>query len=91
MGPYQSGQAELPRVANADFNCPVLPADAKEKQTDCMMLADIWPTGWHARELAQVETGESVVSTPEGPVGLLAAYCEIIKGASEVVVIDRDS
>ncbi|HZZ63665.1 MAG TPA: glutathione-independent formaldehyde dehydrogenase [Roseiarcus sp.] len=89
MGPYQGGQAELLRVPYADFNCLVLPPDAKEKQNDYVMLADIWPTGWHATELAQVQTGESVVIYGSGPVGLFAAYSAIIKGASEVMVVDR--
>lgn len=29
-----------------------LPEDAREKEADYVMLADIWPTGWHGTELA---------------------------------------
>jgi glutathione-independent formaldehyde dehydrogenase len=89
MGPYQGGQAELLRVPYADFNCLVLPPDAPEKQTDYVMLADIWPTGWHATELAAVGTGDSVVVYGAGPVGLFAAYSAILKGASQVMIVDR--
>lgn len=89
MGPYQGGQAELLRVPYADFNCLVLPPDAKEREADYVMLADIWPTGWHAAELAGVKEGESVVVYGAGPVGLLAAYSASIKGASQVMVVDR--
>jgi glutathione-independent formaldehyde dehydrogenase len=89
MGPYQGGQAELLRVPYADFNCLVLPPDAEQKQNDYVMLADIWPTGWHATELANVQTGESVVIYGSGPVGLCAAYSAIVKGASKVMVVDR--
>jgi glutathione-independent formaldehyde dehydrogenase len=89
MGPYQGGQAELLRVPYADFNCLVLPPDAEEKQTDYVMLADIWPTGWHATELANVRAGESVVVYGAGPVGLFAAYSAIMKGASQVMIVDR--
>jgi glutathione-independent formaldehyde dehydrogenase len=89
MGPYQGGQAELLRVPYADFNCLVLPPDAPEKQNDYVMLSDIWPTGWHATELAGVGTGDSVVIYGAGPVGLFAAYSAIIKGASQVMIVDR--
>jgi glutathione-independent formaldehyde dehydrogenase len=89
MGPYQGGQAELLRVPFADFNCLVLPSDAAKKEADYVMLADIWPTGWHASELAGVGAGESVVVYGAGPVGLMAAYSSVIKGASQVMIVDR--
>ena len=53
MGPFRGGQAELLRVPYGDFNCLKLPADAQEKETDYVMLADIFPTGWHCTELAR--------------------------------------
>ncbi len=89
MGPYQGGQAEYLRVPYADFNCLRLPEDAEEKQTDYVMLADIFPTGYHATELAGVKPGESVVIYGSGPVGLMAAYSSLLKGASQVMVVDR--
>ena len=89
MGPYNGGQAEYLRVPYADFNCLVLPEDAREKEDDYVMLADIFPTGWHATELAHVQLGDSVVIYGAGPVGLLAAYSATIKGASQIMVIDR--
>jgi glutathione-independent formaldehyde dehydrogenase len=89
MGPYQGGQAEYLRVPFGDFNCLVLPADAKGKENDYVMLADIWPTGYHATELACVQPGESVVVYGAGPVGLFAAYSAIIKGAEKAMVVDR--
>ena len=89
MGPYQGGQAEFLRVPYADFNCLVLPEGAEDQEDDYVMLADIWPTGFHATELACVQPGESVVVYGAGPVGLFAAYSAVIKGASEVFVVDR--
>ncbi len=53
------------------------------------MLSDIFPTGWHATELAKVSAGESVVVYGAGPVGLLAAYSAFIRGAAKVMVVDR--
>lgn len=89
MGPYSGGQAELLRVPFGDFNCLRLPPDAEEKELDYVMLADIFPTGYHATELARVQPGESVVVYGCGPVGLMAAYSAILRGAGTVMVVDR--
>ncbi|MEU6765615.1 glutathione-independent formaldehyde dehydrogenase [Streptomyces sp. NPDC046853] len=91
MGTYAGGQAEYLRVPWADFNCLVLPEDAAEKENDYVMLADIFPTGYHATELADVSPGESVVVYGGGPVGLMAAYSAHLRGASQVLVVDRHS
>ena len=88
MGPYSGGQAELLRVPFADYNCLVLPEDAKEKENDYVMLSDILPTGYHATELAGVKPGETVVIYGAGPVGLMATMSAFIKGASQVFVVD---
>ncbi|GLV59149.1 aldehyde dehydrogenase [Dictyobacter sp. S3.2.2.5] len=89
MGPYNGGQAEYLRVPYGDFNCLVLPEDAREKEDDYVMLSDIFPTGWHSTELAGVQPGDSVVIYGAGPVGLMAAYSASIKGASKIMVVDR--
>jgi glutathione-independent formaldehyde dehydrogenase len=91
MGPYDGGQAELLRVPYADFNCLILPPDARDpaRQRDYVMLADIFPTGWHATHLGRVQPGESVVIYGAGPVGLMAAYSAMLKSASAVMVVDR--
>ena len=89
MGPYRGGQAELLTVPFADFNCLKLPPDAEEKQNDYVMLADIFPTGFHATELAGVRVGETVVVYGAGPVGLMAAYSALLRGASCVMLVDH--
>jgi glutathione-independent formaldehyde dehydrogenase len=89
MGPFEGGQAELLRVPYADFNCLSLPSDAREKENDYVMLSDIFPTGWHATELAGVQPGDSVVVYGGGPVGLLAAYSAVLKSAAKVMLVDR--
>ena len=88
MGPYSGGQAELLRVPYGDFNCLILPPDADEKESDYVMLSDIFPTGYHATELAGVKPGDTVVIYGAGPVGLMAAYSANLKGASKVMVVD---
>jgi glutathione-independent formaldehyde dehydrogenase len=88
MGPYRGGQAEYLRVPFADFNCLKLPPGT-EHESDFIMLADIFPTGYHACELADVSPGETVAVYGGGPVGLMAAYSALIRGASRVFVVDR--
>ncbi|ELY95177.1 formaldehyde dehydrogenase [Natrialba hulunbeirensis JCM 10989] len=87
MGPYQGGQAEKVRVPYADFNALTLPDEGNEE--DFIMLADVFPTGWHGTELADLQSGESVAIYGAGPVGLMAAYSAKLKGASEIYVVDR--
>lgn len=88
MGPYRGGQAEYLRVPFADFNCLRLPP-GNDYEDDFALLADIFPTGYHATELARVSPGESVCVFGAGPVGLMAAYSSLIRGASRVFVVDK--
>jgi len=89
MGPYDGGQAEYLRVPYGDFNCLVLPEDAADKESDYVMLADIFPTGYEAAERACVVPGDTVVVYGAGPVGLMAAYSSYLRGAARVMVVDR--
>lgn len=89
MGPYNGGQAEFLRVPYGDFNCLRLPEDAAEKENDYVMLSDIFPTGYHATQLAGLNPGESVVIFGAGPVGLMAAISASVKGASKIMVVDN--
>ena len=89
MGPYRGGQAELLRVPFADVNCLKLPGGpGDELEDDFVLLSDVFPTGYHGAELAGVSPGTSVAVFGAGPVGLLAAYSSILRGAGEVYVVD---
>ncbi|HEX3902526.1 MAG TPA: glutathione-independent formaldehyde dehydrogenase [Polyangia bacterium] len=89
MGPYPGGQAEYLRVPFADFNCLKLPGQpGDELEDDFLLLSDVFPTGYHATELAQVGPGDTVAVFGAGPVGLLAAYSAMLRGAAEVYVVD---
>lgn len=88
MGPYRGGQAEYLRVPFADYNCTKLPPGT-DHETDFVLLADIFPTGYHGCELANVSPGESVAVYGGGPVGQMAAYSALLRGASKVFVVDR--
>lgn len=63
--------------------------DGDEKEADFALLADIFPTGYHSTELAGVRPGETVAVYGAGPVGLMAAYSALLKGASQVFVVDK--
>ncbi|MBY4036915.1 glutathione-independent formaldehyde dehydrogenase [Rhodococcus fascians] len=89
MGPWAGGQAELLRVPWGDFNCLRLGEDSVDKENDYVMLADIFPTGYHATEMAGVKPGDQTVIYGSGPVGLMAALSATIRGASKVMVVDR--
>ena len=90
MGPYWGGQAELLRVPWADFNLLELP-EGNDHESDFTMLSDIFPTGYHGTELAMVAPGKSVAVFGAGPVGLMAAYSAILRGASQVFVVDKEA
>jgi threonine dehydrogenase-like Zn-dependent dehydrogenase len=87
MGPYQGGQAQFLRVPFADFNCLPLPAGT-ENESDFILLADIFPTGWHGLQISGFRPGESVAVFGCGPVGLMAAYSAVLRGASKVYAVD---
>jgi threonine dehydrogenase-like Zn-dependent dehydrogenase len=87
MGLYQGGQAQYLRVPFADFNALKLP-EGTENEADFILLADIFPTGWHGLVLSGFQSGESVAVFGAGPVGLMAAYSGILRGASKVFVVD---
>lgn len=76
-------------VPNADFNCLKLPGTPFDQwEDDFILLADVFPTGFYATELAQVGPGKSVAIFGAGPVGLMAALSASIKGAAEIYVVD---
>ncbi|KAF4567188.1 hypothetical protein EYR36_010805 [Pleurotus pulmonarius] len=77
MGPYPGGQAEYVRVPFADFNALLLPPGTAHEE-DFALLADIFPTA-----------SKPPFSRLDGPVGLMAAYSAVLRGASDVYVVDR--
>ncbi len=90
MGPYWGGQAEYMRIPWADFNLLELPT-GNEHESDFTMLSDIFPTGYHGTELAEVSPGKSVAIFGAGPVGLMAAHSAMLRGAAQVFVVDKES
>jgi glutathione-independent formaldehyde dehydrogenase len=76
-------------VPFAEFNCLKLPGHpGDELEDDFLLLSDVFPTGYHGAELAGVGPGDTVAVFGAGPVGLLAAMSSLLRGASEVYVVD---
>ena len=90
MGPYPGGQAEYLRVPFADYNCVPLPTGT-EHESDFALLADIFPTGYHGVELSGMQPGDTIAVYGAGPVGQMAAYSALLRGASRVFVVDHVS
>jgi glutathione-independent formaldehyde dehydrogenase len=89
MGPYRGAQAEYLRVPFAERNCLKVPGEVGDEwEDDFVLLADVFPTGWYANELAGVGIGSTVAVFGAGPVGLMAAHCAALRGASEIYVVD---
>jgi glutathione-independent formaldehyde dehydrogenase len=90
MGHYRGAQAQLLRVPFADANCVQVPGQPLDDwEDDFVLLADAFVTGWHATELAMMQPGSTVAVFGAGTIGLLAAYSALLRGASEVYVVDH--
>lgn len=90
MGPYRGAQTEFVRIPFADANCLRLPgAPGDQWEHDFVLLADAFPTGYHATELAHMSKGDSVAIFGTGAIGLMAAYSALhLRGATDVYVVD---
>jgi len=89
MGPFRGGQAESVLVPHADVNCLKLPGRPfDEWEDDFVLLADVFPTGYHGATLAGVAPGKTVAVFGCGPVGLMAALSALLKGAAIVYAVD---
>lgn len=60
-----------------------------ENEADFALLADIFPTGWHGVSLSGFKPGETIAVFGAGPVGIMAAYSAVLRGASRVYVVDQ--
>jgi threonine dehydrogenase-like Zn-dependent dehydrogenase len=56
---------------------------------DYLFVSDIFSTAWSGITFSGFKAGDSVAIFGAGPVGLLAAYSAIIRGAARVYSVDR--
>jgi threonine dehydrogenase-like Zn-dependent dehydrogenase len=87
-GGYDGGQAEYVRVPFADVGPFIIPDDIDVD--DAVLLADAYPTGYQAAEMAEIKPGDTVAIFGAGPVGIFAAKAAQWLGAGRVIVIDKE-
>ena len=88
-GGYQGAQTKFLRVPFGDANCLKLPGEPGDAwEDDFVLLADAFPTGYHATGIIDVAPGDTVVVFGAGAVGLLAAYSARLRGAARVYSVD---
>ncbi|GAA1712345.1 hypothetical protein GCM10009680_61660 [Streptomyces yatensis] len=88
IGPLRRQAGRTAALPYGDHNSPVVPEEAGGRQTDYVMLSDIFPTGRHVTELACVRPGDTVVLYGAGPVGCVAALSATLKSAGKVLISD---
>uniref|UniRef100_A0A7S1KQG6 Enoyl reductase (ER) domain-containing protein n=1 Tax=Percolomonas cosmopolitus TaxID=63605 RepID=A0A7S1KQG6_9EUKA len=88
LGGYEGIQAEYARVPYGDHNC--LKLSGKLPDEVAVLLSDVACTAWHGNELAKVGPGDIVAVFGCGPVGAAAAMWASFRGASRVIVVDKE-
>ncbi len=86
LGGYAGGQAEYLRVPYADFGPIKVPASLSDEQV--LFLSDIFPTGYMAAELCDIQPGDTIAIWGCGPVGQFAIRSALLLGAGRVIAID---
>lgn len=85
------------RVTFADYGLIPVPGfnvtnpatnQTEDIELDLLLLSDIFATGWTAIDYSGFQAGDTVAIFGAGPVGLLAAYSAILRGASKVYSVD---
>jgi alcohol dehydrogenase len=78
--------AELVRVPNADLALTPIPDSVPDEQA--LLVVDMFSTGYHAAHEAGIQTGDTVVVSGCGPVGLCAILAAWQFGPSRVFAVD---
>ena len=87
LGGYAGGQAEYARVPFADIGPIKIPEELEDEQV--LFLSDIFPTGYMAAEMCNIQPGDVVAVWGCGPVGQFAIKSAYLLGAERVIAIDR--
>lgn len=80
--------AEYVRVLDADSVLISIPQGG-ENELDYLTCADIFATAWGSITQTGFQSGDIVAVYGAGPVGLLAAYSALFRGAAKVYSIDH--
>jgi threonine dehydrogenase-like Zn-dependent dehydrogenase len=87
-GGYAGGQAEYARVPFADVGPLKIESDLLDEQV--LFLSDIFPTGYMAAEVCNIQPAHAVAVWGCGPVGQFAIRSAYLLGARKVIAIDRE-
>jgi threonine dehydrogenase-like Zn-dependent dehydrogenase len=87
LGGYAGGQAEYARVPFADVGPLKVPDGLSDDQV--LFLSDIFPTGYMAAEVCNIQPGDTIAVWGCGPVGQFAIKSAYLLGAERVIAIDR--
>jgi threonine dehydrogenase-like Zn-dependent dehydrogenase len=87
LGGYAGGQAEYARVPFADVGPLKVPDSLDDEQV--LFLSDIFPTGYMAAEVCNIQPGDTLAVWGCGPVGQFAIKSAYMLGAERVIAIDR--
>ena len=86
-GGFAGGQAEFARVPFADVGPLKVPDGLRDEQV--LFLSDIFPTGYMAAEVCNIQPGDVIAVWGCGPVGQFAIKSAYMLGAERVIAIDR--
>jgi threonine dehydrogenase-like Zn-dependent dehydrogenase len=86
-GGFAGGQAEYARVPFADVGPLKIENGFTDEQV--LFLSDIFPTGYMAAEMCDIQPGDVVAVWGAGPVGQLSIASAKLLGAERVIAIDR--
>jgi threonine dehydrogenase-like Zn-dependent dehydrogenase len=87
VGGYAGGQAEYVRVPFADVGPLKISNGLSDEQV--LFLTDIFPTGWQAAEVCNIQPDDTVAVWGCGPVGQFAIASARMLGAGRILAIDR--
>ncbi|OKP08326.1 S-(hydroxymethyl)glutathione dehydrogenase [Penicillium subrubescens] len=91
----QAGYVRVPFANDNLYPIPQNDADSLKSSVtdldlDYLLATGIFATGWGALDLSGFQPGDSVAIFGAGPIGLMAVYSAILRGASRVFLIDGD-
>ncbi|MGS0683597.1 zinc-dependent alcohol dehydrogenase [Nakamurella sp. GG22] len=87
LGGFAGSHAEYIRVPYADVGAFGIPDGISD--TSALFASDAASTGWTGADLAGIVPGDTVAVWGAGAVGQMAARGAMLRGAEQVIVIDR--
>lgn len=85
-GPFNGLQAERARIPFANVGLVKLPDEVSDDQA--ILLSDIFPTGYFGADIAEIDSGDTVVVFGCGPVGQFAIASAMLMNAGRVIAVD---